>query len=335
MPRTDLQGIVTALRNGESFLVTTHTAPDGDAIGGVLAVRSFLRALGKRHIVCACQDPVPRLYNWLPGAEDIVGAEMLQASFDVAVIIDVAEAKRAGNIEDAVQRSRQTVVLDHHLVDRDVPGLAYIDATYASASQIVLDLYRSADIPLTREAALHIYVGLATDTGGFRFANTDSRAHRDAADLLAAGVDATAVSKRVFETMGLGKVRLLHRILDRLSLSDDGKCSHSYLTQSDLQECRAASEDTDGLINYIRNIDGVRIAALFMELDAASTKVSMRAEAGLNAAQILKGFGGGGHAGAAGATVALPLESAKKAILESVSTALAAAEKPVPAERSV
>jgi len=325
MPKTDLDGVAAALRSGESFLISSHISPDGDAIGSMLALKELLRAMGKSPLTCAIDGPVPQAYRWLPGASDIVETPgRVSSSHDTAVIVDVGRRDRLGAAADLIGPSSQVIVLDHHLEDAAEGDVVFVDPSYASVGEIITELFDVVGVAMPREAAECAYVAVATDTGGFRFSNTSPRTHRIAARLIAAGLDVAELSARMFERMSAPKFRLLRRVLDRLEILEDGRLAFSYLTLSDMRECGAAGEDVEGLVNFPRNIEGVEVGMLFREVGEATVKVSMRSQRGFNCAELLRGFGGGGHAPAAGATLARPLREAMTQVTSRVRAALGA-----------
>jgi phosphoesterase RecJ-like protein len=322
MSAIDLAGVVEKFRQADRFLISTHAGPDGDAIGSMLALCHFLRALGKERVVCACADPVPRLYRWLPGADDIVDASGIRGPFDLVVIIDVAQKGRIGAVADALDPDTPVIVLDHHLDECPCGDWNFIDPSYAAMGEIVTELFEVAGIPIPRPAAECAYVALATDTGSFRFSSTNARSHRIAARLLEAGIDVASISARIFDAMSPTKFRLLARVLQRVQFALDGRVAYSEVTQRELEELQASGEDLEGLINVARNIDGVQVAMLFKEVGPSATKVSLRSRSTFNSALFLQRFGGGGHAGAAGATIPLPLRQAREAVLEEVACSM-------------
>lgn len=317
-----LSQIVDALRAGESFLVTAHANPDGDAVGSTLAMAALLRGLGKTHVHCINPDPVPYLYRWLPGALDIREGSQRPPSFDTLVIVDVAQRLRIGNVADFIQPETHTVVVDHHLETAPFGDVGFIDSSYAACGEIVVELFEAADVPMSRDAAVCAYVAQTTDTGGFRYANTNARSHRIAAKLVECGIDVFDISSRVFDTMRNAKFHLLRRVLDRMHFDSGGRVAYSYVTARDLSELDAKAQDIDGLINFVRNIEGVEVGILFYEVDPEKTKVSLRSRMTFNSAQALTTFGGGGHHGAAGAVVERPLQDTKTAVLAHIRTSL-------------
>lgn len=324
MNRIDLNGVVAECRRADSFLVTTHSSPDGDAVGSILAMRHFLNALGKEDVTCACHDPAPRIYDWLPGAAEIVNADNLRAAYDLVVVLDVAQLDRIGSVASRLSPEQRILVLDHHREEDPCGTVNFIDHTYASASEIVVELFDASGLPITRDAAECAYVGLTTDTGSFKYGNTDARAHRCAARLLETGIDVSDISSRVFDVMSLPKSDLLRRVLERLQVSDCERYAWSYVTAQDMIEAAATPEDVDGLVDPVRNLEGVEVGMVFRELERNKMKVSMRSRGGMNAADVLRPLGGGGHAGAAGATLHLPLEEGRARVLQAVEEALGA-----------
>lgn len=316
--KVGLAEVLRLLRAHDRFLVTTHVNPDGDAIGTMLGVAHFLAALGKADVRYATHDPVPKRYQWLPGADRVHVGKLPSLADAVVVIVDVAQLDRIGVIREAIGPRSTVLVLDHHLEDRPDGAYHYIDAGYSSAAEIVVDLFDEAGLAMTRDAAICAYVGLATDTGGFRFSNTNPASHRRAARLLEAGIDVFDLSGRLFDEISMPKFVLMRRVLDRTVLAEHGRCAHAFLRKSDLEEARATVEDLDGLVNIVRNIEGVQAGLLFREEGNGKIKVSLRSRAPFNAARVLQAFGGGGHAGAAGATVEGPLDRVQASVLRAV-----------------
>ena len=320
--RITLEEACAKLKSSDSFLLTSHTSPDGDAIGSLLGCYHFLNDIGKENVVCAMHDTVPPIYNWLPGTQKIVHPAAVTGEFDLVVILDVAGLPRIGGVHELISAEQTILVLDHHLEENPCGTYNYIDATHSSASEIVLDLYEIANIPVSENAAECIYTGLVADTGGFRYGNTNAESHRHAGILIAAGADPSSISSRVFDDMSMAKFDLLKRILGRMVLGAGGRFAYSYLLESDLQEADATSDDIDGLVNFARNIEGVIVGALFREMPGNRTKVSMRSRGEFNSSACLKAFGGGGHAGAAGATLDMPIKVGRDAIIHAVEAAI-------------
>lgn len=318
MKLIDIPEALAILREPKSVLITTHASPDGDAVGSMLGCGHFLRALGVAKVDCAMQDRTPQNIAWLQGVSEILLPHEIQGKYDLYVIIDVAQYKRIGSIHDHIPSDASVLVLDHHLEKEPCGNFNYMNHHLASASEIVLELYREADVPLSKEAAECIYVGIVTDTGGFRYQNTTSQTHHHAQILLDTGIDVSSIASRVFDNISIAKFELTKLILSRMIMGSQGRYAYSYLLLADLEEVKATSEDVDGLVNYPRNLEGVDVGILFRELENNRTKISMRSHSLFNSSECLKPFGGGGHAGAAGATLDIPLKVALDSIVQAV-----------------
>lgn len=320
--RTDcMRQALDLLREARSALVVTHVDPDGDGIGSMLAAARLLRCLGTRHVTCTVDGTVPTHSNWLPGAADIKCPHEVDDRFDLAVVVDTAERRRTGSAAPLLEQCARILVLDHHA---GTPGEAFAiaDPAYAAAGEIVAELFEAAAIPIPPDAALCLYVAVATDTGGFRFGNTTSRTHRIAATLLDAGVDVAAVSARLFDALTVGRFKLMRRVLGNLELLENGRVACVGIRAADLREDGAKEEDFNNLVNLGRNIDGVIVSILLRETADGATKASFRSREGFDSAAMAAEFGGGGHVAAAGVTMQCGLEEARREILARVSAVL-------------
>lgn len=317
-----LEDVLDAVHAGQSFLVTSHALPDGDAIGSTLAMAGLLRALGKQNVYAANPDGAPRLYQWLPGTNGLLTKRDAKPAFDTLIIMDVAQRERLGPIAEWIDPQTRVIVIDHHLEQNPCGELNFIDPSYAAVGEICVDLFNAAQLPLSQDDAINAYVAQITDTGGFRFSNTNPRSHRIAAQLLETGIDVFDISQRIFEVLSHPKAELLRRVLERRKVADCGRAAYSQLGLTDMKEANAGDEDAEGLVNYLRNLEGVEMGILMREAAPDRTKVSARAKGPINAADFLKPFGGGGHKGAAGATIPLPLDTVKPMILDRLNALL-------------
>lgn len=310
LPR-EAGAVLDALRGASRLLITSHVNPDGDAVGSVLALATLARSLGVQSVTCCMQDPVPRVYEWLAESGYIEPPGRLHGPFDTVLIADANSISRTGLAASLVTQESRLVVVDHHIVEQPDWHVGFVDPSYAATGEMVAELFEAAGVPLTHEVAECLYVAISTDTGSFRYANTTARSHRIAARLIETGINIRDITSKVIDLMSLGKFQLLRILLDRAELSKDGSIAHAAILDKDLSTAGALSEDVDGLINYLRNLEGVQLAILFREAGATSTKVSFRSQPEINSSEIARHFGGGGHAMAAGATLPWPLDEAK------------------------
>ncbi|HDP35822.1 MAG TPA: 30S ribosome-binding factor RbfA [Candidatus Hydrogenedentes bacterium] len=318
MLQLSLGEVVDLLREGNIFYLVCHENPDGDAVGAMLALRFMLQAMGKANISCAAADPIPRIYQDLPGAKTVVNADAEPPNFDLAVLLDCGRRDRVGAIADYLAPGKRLLIIDHHLEPGEPGASGLVDPSYASTGEIVAELFDAAAIPVSQDAALCLYAAVATDTGGFRFSNTTARTHHIAARLLETGIDVHLWNNRFFSDMNRKKFELMRRALSRVEFHAGCRVALSWITSGDLEDLEARQEEVENLVNYWQNVDTVSVAIIFKSFDPNTTKVSFRSDASFDSAAFLRQFGGGGHAPAAGATLDMPLEQAKDTVLKAL-----------------
>lgn len=310
---TMLTAVAGRIRSGSRFLITGHRNPDGDAIGSALALQGFIRKLGKEARIVV-RDPFHRSLHYLPGAAEIEISETLPAgypeSYDALFTMECPEQERAGY----PILPGPVVNVDHHLGNTMYGEINYLDLEAPSVGEMILQLNRLLQLPLDRDIATAIYVSLATDTGFFRYSNTTIRAFDAAATLVRAGANPGEISLWINESASAGSIRLLALCLNTLQLHDDDQIATIALTNDFFRRAGASAEDSEGIVNYGRTIDSVRVSALFKE-SSDGTRVSMRAKPGVDVQAIAARFGGGGHKAAAGCLVPKPIDDARALLL--------------------
>jgi phosphoesterase RecJ-like protein len=307
--------IAKALRAARSVIVCGHVTPDGDAIGSVLALTLALRIAG----VDACSTladhhPAPSTYAFLDGFESYRPADELETP-DVFVALDTPTWRRLGVAEGLARAATTLVVIDHHPDGDPFGTLRLVDTAAASTASLVWRLLRPLGVTPDAALASACYAALLTDTGRFSYGNTTAPALRDAADMVDAGADAASIYRRIYETRSAASLALLGRVLSRVVLANGGRVAYSWMTDEDLTETGASVDDTENLVDVVRQIGGVEAIAFFKQ-QRDSVKVSLRAtRPTVDVAAVAKLFGGGGHRAAAGGAAPLPMESAIEAVL--------------------
>jgi bifunctional oligoribonuclease and PAP phosphatase NrnA len=294
---------VRELQASDKFLLTTHENPDGDALGSLLAMHQVLQAIGKDSVMflSSKEFPLPVEYRFLP-LEEVFHEAPVDLVDRVLVFLD------CGNIDrmpvDWLQRDGAHVLnIDHHHDNTRFGTVNLVDVGASSTAEIVYDLARELDVEITPELALALYVGLVTDTGRFMYENTTPKSHRIAADLVEAGVDVDDIYRRLYERIPVEKLRLTSRALDKVEQVDGGALAIAYLTTEDYRAAGASEVLTEGIIDYLRALDGACVAALVRDREEGPPprKVSLRSVDGkVDVSRIAREKGGGGHARAAG-----------------------------------
>lgn len=304
-----LQKIVEEIRTNQSFLLTAHEGPDGDAVGSSLALASLLRKLGK-DVHVHFRDPVPELYRFLPSA-DTVAASIPDRDFDVAFVLDIGEQRRAGEEFCNFKRIKTTVNLDHHLACENFATHNLIDPAAAATGVLVYRIASALGYAFDPETALCLYVSIITDTGSFRYSNANREAFTIAGEMIEAGVNAWDVAEQLYENQPRKRLELLARCLPTLEIIKDGLAASVTVTLDMYAATGADAELTDGFVNYPRSIRGVEVAIFFRQLSESRVKVGFRSKGKVNVAVFSAAMGGGGHHNAAGCTVDGTLEDVK------------------------
>lgn len=312
--RKALKQAAETLTRARKVALASHVNPDGDALGSMLALTHALRGLG---ITCVplSADGVPDIYRWMPGQEWI-RTSTPDRDFDVAVVCDTGIMARVGSARETVESAPCIINIDHHASEGAVGHIRFTDARAAATGELVYDLLPAMGTPLSREIADCLLCAIITDTGSFRFLNVTPRTFTIAARLMECGARPAEVSERVFECHSMASTKLLGRALGSLRLTADGLIAWARVRASDFEELGATDEDTEGIVNHVRSIKGVRIGILFREIPGRKVRISIRAREGADANALAEAFGGGGHRLAAGCSLDPPLEEAERRVLE-------------------
>jgi bifunctional oligoribonuclease and PAP phosphatase NrnA len=297
-----LKPLADEIRTTDRFLLTTHEGPDGDALGSMLALHHILNRLGKDSVMflAAKEFPLPVEYRFL-ALEEVFHEPPADLADRVVVFLD------CGNIDrmpvDWLHRDHTRILnVDHHHDNTRFGDVNVVDTDASSTAEIIFGLAAELGVELTPEIASALYVGLVTDTGRFMYENTDASAHRMAAALIDAGVDVDDIYRRLYERVPIEKLRLVARALDKIERVDDGRLSLTHLTAEDYRDTGASEVLTEGIIDFLRAVEGTLVAAMIRDKsDGRLRKVSLRSVDGsVDVSRIAREMGGGGHARAAG-----------------------------------
>ncbi len=310
--------IIQHLKSSDAVLIASHANPDGDAIGALLAMGHLLDALGKKTTLFN-ESPLPAVYRFLPAVHRIQRRLEDPKAYDTAIILDCGDLARIGRQVDTVSQIPVLINIDHHVTNTKFGSLQLIDTNACATAEIVHRLFKKMAISINIDAATAIYTGILTDTGSFRFSNTNRSAFAICQEMIELGVDPYKVAQHVYGTYSLGRIKLLNLALDSIEISENGKLSMMTVTQAMLAKTGTHAEDADGLINYARRIEAVKVAALIHEQSNGHKRsdnrdryhVSLRSDGQVDVAAIASAFGGGGHPSAAGFSVQAPLSELK------------------------
>ncbi len=318
--KSQLAALKSVLKNPKNkfFFVAGHQRPDGDTIGGCLAVYSLLRRLKKDVFLCNF-DTVPSFLKFLPNASKLKNIKKTGRKFDVAVILECSELSRLGDIIYPKKQSKITVNIDHHAYERKWADINWTDSRSSSVSEMIFYLFVSLGLPLTKEEATSLYVGIVTDTHNFTQTNTNTQSHIVASELLRSGAEPPIIEKNVYGTKSLNTLRLLSEALRNIKIDSVGKIAYIQITNDDFRRTKTIAEDTGEIINYAGMVPGVLVWLLFRETQKKNLiKVSFRSVRDIDVNKIAGTFNGGGHRNAAGCTVKGKMEKVIKTVISVV-----------------
>jgi phosphoesterase RecJ-like protein len=311
-----IQTIADLIRRHNSCLLLTHVNPDGDALGSLLGLALGLESIGIRTFP-VCADPVPEVYDFLPGA-DRVRSDLPAQLPMLGVSVDADGVGRVGKFGPDLERLCALIDIDHHATEKAFGSVQWVDPRAGATGELVYRLLRGLEVALTPDMATCLYTAIITDTGRFCYSNTTPRVLRVAADLVRAGASPPQIYREVYESKSFSASRLLGLALGRLRQADTDRVVYSALTQEDFRAAGSAPEETEGIIDHLRAVREAYAAALFVELPDGAVRVSMRSRGAVDVGEVALRFGGGGHVNASGCTVPGPLAEAQRLVLSAL-----------------
>jgi phosphoesterase RecJ-like protein len=315
--------IIQHIKDSQHILIASHAEPDGDSLGSLVAAGLALNKLDKK-ITMHNASPIPAVYRFLPAAGRIVRQIKNPETYDLALVLDCGDLARIGETSTEVGKISTLINIDHHVSNTGFGHIQFVDTTACATAEIVYRLINALEIPFDKAIATSIYTGILTDTGSFRFSNTNQAAFAISKAMTDAGVEPHTVAQHVFGSYSLGRIKLLNMALNSIEISDNGKLSMMTVTRAMLNTTGTSTEDLDGMINYARRIEDVKVAALIHEIKNGGGKftnmnryhVSLRSDSSVDVARIAGKFGGGGHTSAAGFQIESTLVALQTKIIE-------------------
>ena len=291
------------IANSSKVLLLSHVRPDGDAIGSQIALGASLEGLGK-DVFLINEDGCPDNLNFLQGSEKILKPNSYEVLADLCIVLDTANFERVGSVCGQLAKGCDSIInIDHHITNEKYGDLYFVDPQAPATAQIVYELLYSHQLPICEESRDAIFVGLSTDTGGFRYPATTSRSFEIGADLTKLGADCGELSSNMYERYSLKRIELLKELLGNLRVSSCGRVASWILDMDTKIRLSLKPEDSENLTDLIRGINTVEVAVFFEELKSDYVRISMRSKNTkvADVSKICANFGGGGHPLASGA----------------------------------
>lgn len=297
-----MKKIIDKIKSEKRILIVSHKRPDGDSIGSQIGLILALKKI-KKDVFCLNEDEVPENFLFLKGSEFIRKEIPLQKKFNLIITLDMSDLTRPGEriekyLQELLQQNSFFINIDHHDSNKNFGHENFIDVYSSSTAEIVFKLLKKMRIKFDRNISNALYTGIVSDTGNFMFENTNAETFKIASKLINDGAERQKISNEVFMSRPFAKVKLISRVIDRISFIDDKV--YSFIKLSDFDELNAKKEYTDGIVNELLKIKGVGFAVLLTE-EEGTIRISFRSKIEkYNADRFARKFNGGGHYYAAG-----------------------------------
>jgi phosphoesterase RecJ-like protein len=312
-----LDQILAALRESHTFCLSGHQNPDGDVIGSQIAMASLIRRLGKDKKVDIMNfGPVPKSIAFLDGAAEIRNVERVEGKYDILIVFECGGIDRTGNIIDPKSQVVRTINIDHHLHNPNFGDINFVEPTTSSTAELIYKIIERSGLPLEVHEAAALFTGVTTDTGWFRYSNTNVQTLSIASKLLATGLPIADLSERIYLSKSETALRILADVLKRMTLHFDKRLAVLTIPSDVYQSLGAQPDDVEEIVNAGLQIDGIQASILLKEKAGTGvTKASIRSKGDLDINQVARAFGGGGHKNASGCAIPGNLEAATAAAI--------------------
>lgn len=306
-----LDKIFKEIDDAKKILIVSHVNPDGDTLGSMCALKLFIGNKADTLVQTSSSVGIPDTYKFLPHINDSKNLDNVQDVYDLVIAVDVASIDRIVQKARMIfDNARMTINIDHHKTNNGYGKLNYVIGDSSSAGEVLYDIFKARNIPVSKEMADCLYVSILTDTGGFRYENTSAKTLEIASHLVKLGVNSADISKKCYNNKPKNMVLFQAAIISKAEFLFDNKVAITTITNSDLKKFDAKNEHTEGIAETLRTIKTVEVSAVLKESDNQTTKVSLRSD-NIDVCEIVKPFKGGGHIHAAGCTIKKPVNIAR------------------------
>lgn len=317
-----LKAISELILREDDFLVASHYNPDGDAIGSTCGVGHILKKLGKNFTLYNTSG-VPARYDFVNMPAPVLDT-LPETLPKWTIILDCGAEERMGEELYARRSETRIIDIDHHLGNGDYGEFNWVDVRQPAVGTMVAELAQALDVPLIGGLAECVYLAVATDTGFFTYGSTTPESLELAANMLRHGLDMGRMNKRITKQWSEERLRLWTEVMDGVELYANKTIAVGAITRDIFERTGTTSEDSENIINFIRRLKSVRVAAIFREEGPDTYKFSLRSYGDDNVQEIASRFGGGGHKNASGGTIEAPLSEAKSMLIDVIDAALGA-----------
>lgn len=316
-----LKKVINCIKNNHNFLITSHTNPEGDALGAELAFFRLLKAMGK-HATIINTDKAHPGYGFLPEINNIMRFQknIKNVRFNCLVVLDCSDLRRCGGVTKLNTGLKTIVNIDHHISNLRFGNINWVESGASSCSEMIYKLYKALHIPLNRNIAMLLYVGILTDTGSFRYSNVNSLTHKIVSELLRFDLDVVEIYKNIYENIPFQDMKLLIKILPTLRRQFQGKIAWFQIKQNLIKNKKISFDLSEHILSFGRMIRDVEVVVLFKENLSRKDeiRVNFRSTGKIDVNKIAQFFGGGGHKTASGCTLKGNIDHVRRRVLSKV-----------------
>jgi phosphoesterase RecJ-like protein len=310
--------IIQTIQQHKSFLLSTHVNPDPDALCSEMALALYLKSIGKKVLILN-EDDTPERFQFLPGVKHIESFKKeISYNYDVAVILDCGDIDRIGKVRSCLNLEKPIINIDHHITNDKFGTINLVEPDASSTAEVLYELLTQAQCWFSRDIALHLYVGIMTDTGSFRYENTTAKTHAIIAQLMKFKFSAYDLYRKLYESMPVNDLKNFTKVISKFDESYEGKAVTVELKKNFVSKFSGDFDLRDSIFKFLRAIKGLEVIAIFTEISKKETRVNLRSAKNVNVAAIAHHFSGGGHRRASGCVIEANMKQAREQILRAI-----------------
>lgn len=318
LQRQGFQRVEALINDAKTIAICAHTSPDGDALGSVLGLLFIVRSRWPEAQVTpllADDAPTPRIYQFLPGCEELVHAHDYHDAPDLFIAVDLSQMGRLNLAQEVCKRAHKVAVLDHHPTDQPFGDVNVIRPEAAAAGVIIAEFGLYLGVEITPNIAQALMCAIVTDTGRFQYQNSDCESFQVASLLVEKGASPSEISLNVYQSFRLSFLHLKSIVMGRITTFEKGRIAYSYATRNDLERTGADLDECDGLIDVVRSVEGSEVALFLKRIPGGKVRGNLRSKGTHDVSSVARLMGGGGHRAAAGFTYEGDIDEALAAVL--------------------
>ena len=314
---SSIKQVWAEIKKHKTFLITTHHNPDADAACSALAMAIVLKKMGKK-IVVVNEDVLPTWLKFLPQAKSFYKkADLKQPTFDAVIILDCGDLERIGGVHKWISGQR-VINIDHHVTNDSCGAVNLVWPKASSTCEILFDFFKAGKVKFNKDLAVLLYAGIMTDTGSFRYDNTNSKTHEIAAALMQFGLSASDLHQRLYVGIPSVDIKGFVDVIHSAELLFNNKVYCVMLPKKTMDGFSKKFDLKEKIFGFLRSVEGIEVVVILSELTPRQTRINFRSQNNFDVAKLASRFNGGGHKKAAGSLLQLGLAESKKKILSAI-----------------